>query len=96
MDKEVQETWKAMSGLMEPISPGWSPAGQTGGAFPAYLVGQLFDASLQPAGSPLCLCIATDFTLQFTFQFTNLQTVMISDHRLARSKPGWHFTGHLA
>lgn len=55
MEKEVQETWKAMSDLMEPISPGRSPAGQTGGAFPEYLVGQLFDASFQLVGSPLPL-----------------------------------------
>lgn len=96
MEKKVQESWKAISGLMEPISPGWSPAGQTGAAFPKYLVSQLFDASLQPAGSPLCFCIATDFAFQFTFQFTNLQAIMISDHRLAGSKPGWHCTGHLA
>ena len=69
---------------------------QTGGAFLEYLVGQLSDASLQLAGSPLCLCIAPDFTLQFTFQFRNLQTTMISDHRLAGSKPGWPCTCQLA
>lgn len=54
---------------------------QTGRALLAYLVGQLLDALLQLAGSPLCLCSVTDFSFQFTFQLTNLQTTMISDHR---------------
>lgn len=45
---------------------------QTGSAFLAYLRGQLFEASLTLAGSPLCLCTATDFTLQLPFQFPTL------------------------
>lgn len=69
MERDVQDTWKAISAYQ-------------------YLVGELFEASLQVAGSPLGLCMVTDFTLQFTFQFTNLQNAMISGHRLAGSKPG--------
>lgn len=73
MKRELQESQKAISGLKEHFSAGQHPTSQTGNGFPEYLIGQLFDASLKSAGSPLGLCAATDFTLQFTFQFTNLQ-----------------------
>lgn len=62
--RREREAWKAVSGVA---------SAPTGNRFPEYLIGQLFDASLQPAGSLLGLGTATDFALQFTFQFANLQ-----------------------
>lgn len=48
-------------------------ARQAGSGFPEYLMGQLPDAPLKPVGSPLGLRVTSDFTLQFSLQFTNLQ-----------------------
>lgn len=59
-------------------------ARHAGSGFPEYLMGQLLDAPLKPVGSPLGLRVTSDFTLQFSLQFTNLQ----ANHGLRRQVDG--------
>lgn len=85
----------AISSLREPTFPGCNPVRQSE-CFPRVPGRSALGCIAHVGGLPLCLCTAIDFTPQFTFQFTKLQTNLDIRPRAGRSKPAWHCSCQLA